>query len=103
MGTKYLFGIDFTSEGKDCPLRKIRNSLAHFEDLKKVQVDLTKSVNDIRYLLSYDRKLKNVVSKSVIELLGREGLDLKWAMLGAEVGEAQSSVKENCPSEEFER
>jgi exopolyphosphatase/pppGpp-phosphohydrolase len=31
--------------------------------------------------MSYDRKLKNAVSKSVIELLAREGIDLRWEML----------------------
>lgn len=30
--------------------------------------------------MSYDRKLKNAVSKSVIELMAREGLELRWTL-----------------------
>ena len=41
--------------------------------------------------MSYDRKLKNAVSKSIIELLHREGLTLKWQM--ADHALANASLK----------
>ena len=37
-------------------------------------------VNQVRQLVAYDRKLKNAVSKSVIELIAREGMELRWIM-----------------------
>lgn len=62
------------------PTRKIRNDLAHLEILKGENINLTDWVQKTRQLMSYDRKLKNAVSKSVIELLDREGLTLEWDM-----------------------
>lgn len=59
---------------------KIRNDLAHMNMLQKNQgdLDLTQWVNKTRVLMRYDRKLKNAVTKSVIELLAREGILLDW-------------------------
>lgn len=65
------------------PLCKIRNNFSHFNMLQAGQaqaLNLTKCVNDARRLMAYDRKLKNAVSQSIIELLGREGLKLTWDM-----------------------
>ena len=39
-------------------------------------------VERTRRLLRHDRKLENAVTKSVIEMLAREGLDLRWRMEG---------------------
>jgi hypothetical protein len=65
----------------------IRNHLSHFGMLsdqsrsKSTQLpNLTDEVNKTRQLMAYDRKLKNAVSKSVIEILQREGLRLVWQM-----------------------
>ena len=43
-------------------------------------LNLTCWVNCARDLMSYDRKLKNAVSQSIMELLEREGFILKWEM-----------------------
>ena len=61
---------------------RIRNDLMHFDMLRdKFQpFDLTAVVNDTRRLVSYDRKLKNAVSRSIIELMARENLILSWEM-----------------------
>lgn len=67
-------------------LRRIRNALAHFDFLGKAwsdnlaQPDFTTYVNKVRDLMAYDRKLKNAVSKSVIDILDEEGFTLKWKM-----------------------
>lgn len=67
-------------------LRNIRNALAHFDFLGKdwsdnlTRPDFTAYVNDVRDLMAYDRKLKNAVSKSVIDILDEEGFTLKWEM-----------------------
>ncbi|KAA6404514.1 type VI-A CRISPR-associated RNA-guided ribonuclease Cas13a [Candidatus Tokpelaia sp.] len=60
----------------------IRNRFAHLALLeeKNLPVNLTAGVNKARQLMAYDRKLKNAVAKSVIELLDREGLELRWEM-----------------------
>jgi hypothetical protein len=61
---------------------RIRNEFAHFGMLRprKLPVDLSACVNDARSLMSYDRKLKNVVSQSIKEKLHREGLVLDWTI-----------------------
>ena len=56
----------------------IRNRSMHFNVLHSI--NLTEEVNGTRRLMAYDRKLKNAVSKSVIELLARENLKLAWEM-----------------------
>ena len=67
-------------------LREIRNALAHFDFLGNAwsdnlaQPDFTTYVNDVRDLMAYDRKLKNAVSKSVIDILDEEGFALTWDM-----------------------
>ena len=78
---KRLFGERFLC-GKDGEV-SIRNRLAHFDMLRSVDaVNLTEAVNDTRRLMAYDRKLKNAVSKSIVELMARENLVLKWKMTG---------------------
>ncbi|MEQ8903392.1 MAG: type VI-A CRISPR-associated RNA-guided ribonuclease Cas13a [Roseovarius sp.] len=84
-----LFGKDCSGvrllladqKGETC-LRDIRNRLSHFNILHDISSapDLTDLVNQTRQLMSYDRKLKNAVSKSIKELLGREGLNLSWSV-----------------------
>lgn len=66
--------------GNSCT--RIRNNLAHLNMLQGVSPAprLTHWVNQTRQLMAYDRKLKNAVSKSVIELIGREGMELHWVM-----------------------
>lgn len=67
-------------------VKKIRNALAHFNMLHSENgvlnepLNLTDWVNCTRELMAYDRKLKNAVSKSVMELLEREGFWLRWEM-----------------------
>ena len=75
-----LFGSGFLN-GKKGVVR-VRNNLTHFNMLKgdAAPLDLTTLVGDARRLMAYDRKLKNAVSKSVIELMAREGLVLAWKM-----------------------
>ena len=61
--------------------RRTRNGLAHFIMLQGGQApDLTEWVNRTRRLMDHDRKLKNAVSKTVTEILARDGLDLRWRM-----------------------
>ena len=66
--------------------KDIRNHLAHFNMLQSTGINLntplnlTHWVNQTRELVAYDRKLKNAVSKSIIELMAREGFELSWEM-----------------------
>jgi hypothetical protein len=60
---------------------RIRNDFAHFNVIGKTRgVNLTYLTNAVRSLLSYDRKLKNVVSKAVAEILVDEGLIIEWQL-----------------------
>ena len=62
-------------------LEEIRNDFAHFNVLTPNEPpNLTKQINRARRLMAYDRKLKNAVSKSIIDLLHREGIKLEWQM-----------------------
>ncbi len=66
--------------------RQIRNDFAHLNILAagNQPVNLTLEINRVRKLMAYDRKLKNAVSKSIIELLQREGLEIIWQMNSAD-------------------
>ena len=74
----------------------IRNELAHFDMLRggAEGLDLTEAVNETRRLMAYDRKLKNAVSKSVIELMARENLDLAWKMEGHRLADATVKARQ---------
>ncbi|MCY4555189.1 MAG: type VI-A CRISPR-associated RNA-guided ribonuclease Cas13a, partial [Chloroflexi bacterium] len=75
-----LFGKGFLKGGGTV---SVRRDLLHFNMLQRKAnepFNLTTAVNDTRRLMAYDRKLKNAVSRSIIELLAREGLDLAWEM-----------------------
>ncbi len=69
----------------------VRRDLLHFNMLQhkeNASFDLMTALNETRRLMAYDRKLKNAVSRSIIELLAREGLDLTWEMKDHELGGA---------------
>ena len=90
------FGKDFLDRQKGAVI--IRNQSMHFNALQqpdkalqqpdKDLLNLTDEVNGTRRLMAYDRKLKNAVSKSVIELLARENLKLDWKMTDHRLGGA---------------
>lgn len=59
----------------------IRNNLAHFNSLRKSNlINLTSLINDARTLVSHDRKVKNAVSRSIIEMLERHNLIIEFEM-----------------------
>ena len=63
--------------------KDIRDSLAHFnylQNLENGEKDFTSLVNSLRDLMNYDRKLKNSVTKSLQDILAREGFTLSWDM-----------------------
>lgn len=86
---KELFRLDnrFLEGSADCV--RIRNELMHFNMLRdsgissgsgQGKLNLTRLANDTRMLMEYDRKLKNSVSRSVAEMVAKEGIDLTWEM-----------------------
>ncbi len=56
---------------------KIRNAFAHFTILKP-GLNLTSLINDVRRLMTYDRKLRNAVSKAIKDLMLDEGIEVRW-------------------------
>ncbi|MFD0915005.1 type VI-A CRISPR-associated RNA-guided ribonuclease Cas13a [Pseudahrensia aquimaris] len=78
--------------------RQIRNDLAHYNVISNILYgqnvlkdgsrklrrpaiwSLSYVVNAVRSLFSYDRKMKNAVSGSIIRILEREGFGLRWSM-----------------------
>ncbi len=75
------FGSDVTNRSTGRAVRS-RNHFAHFNMLQDrgAPLNLTRSVNLARVLMSYDRKLRNAISKSIIDLLAKDGLLLSWEM-----------------------
>jgi len=78
------------------PNVRTRNQLSHYGPMRQKsetdaepRLDLTALVNAARKLMAYDRKQKNNVSRSIIELLDREKLDLKWEMNNHSLGQPQ--------------
>ena len=82
-----------TEKGKRAP--HWRNNFAHFNMLHQPnEINLTEEINHARGMMAYDRKLKNAVAKSIIDLLAREGLILNWKMDDAgKLGEATIKSK----------
>ncbi len=59
----------------------IRNNLAHFNALRKNElINFTELINKVRRLMRYDRKMKNAVSRAIIELMERHNLILDFHM-----------------------
>ena len=89
-----LFGRNFLNAKGDAV--SVRNDLMHFNMLrdKTRRLDMTGIVNDARRLMSYDRKLKNAVSRSIIELMARENLTLSWEMENHSLARARIGFRE---------
>lgn len=60
--------------------RKIRNHIAHFNYLTQsaAKYSLVDLINALRELLHYDRKLKNAVTKAIIKIFDKHGMDLSF-------------------------
>ena len=72
-----------------------RNDFAHFNSLrKKGTINLTQLLNDARKLMHYDRKLKNSVAKSVVTLLEKDNLSIKFDMKEYELSCKNIEAKE---------
>ena len=77
----------------------IRNNLAHLNMLQGAAPtpQLTHWVNQTRQLMAYDRKLKNAVSKSVMELIAREGIELRWMKIEGKAHDlADAELSSRC-------
>lgn len=51
----------------------IRNYIAHFNYIPHAEISLLEVLENLRKLLSYDRKLKNAIMKSVVDILKEYG------------------------------
>ena len=68
--------------------RRHRNELAHLAPLSKLDplsenaepLNLTELINRTRVMMAYDRKLKNAVTRSIIDIAAEQGLDLRFTM-----------------------
>ena len=56
----------------------IRNYIAHFNYIPHAEISLLEVLENLRKLLSYDRKLKNAVMKSVVNILKEYGFVAKF-------------------------
>ena len=56
----------------------IRNYIAHFNYIPHAEISLLEVLENLRKLLSYDRKLKNAVMKSVVDILKEYGFVVKF-------------------------
>ena len=63
----------------------IRNWVAHLNHIQpggKAERSLVDAINDLRKLLSYDRKRKNAVTKAIIEMMEKEKIGLTFELDG---------------------
>ena len=51
----------------------IRNYIAHFNYIPNAEISLLEVLENLRKLLSYDRKLKNAIMKSIVDILKEYG------------------------------
>lgn len=60
-----------------------RDHITHFTNYSPTtpsNINVTDICNDLRELFGYDRKMKNAIARSFIDLLDREGFKLEWQM-----------------------
>lgn len=61
--------------------REIRNRFAHFDDLRKAEsLNITQQINEARQLMSYDRKSKNSVVKSILNIVKKDNISIDFTM-----------------------
>lgn len=74
----------------------IRNKIAHFNYLteKNINYSIIDLINDLRELMDYDRKLKNAVAKSIIDIFDRNEMELR---MDFDYSEHKLKVKEVKP------
>lgn len=76
-----IIGEQVANKFKSDAVGQTRNDIAHFNPLRSNKlINLTDWLNNIRELVSYDRKLKNSVAKSIIDLLGSHNLQLQFGV-----------------------
>jgi len=56
----------------------IRNYIAHFNYIPNAEISLLEVLENLRKLLSYDRKLKNAIMKSIVDILKEYGFVAKF-------------------------
>ncbi len=72
----------------------IRNYIAHFNYIPHAEISLLEVLENLRKLLSYDRKLKNAVMKSVVDILKEYGFVTKFKIGADKKIEIQSLKSE---------
>ena len=72
----------------------IRNYIAHFNYIPHAEISLLEVLENLRKLLSYDRKLKNAVMKSVVDILKEYGFVAKFKIGADKKIEIQSLKSE---------
>ena len=62
--------------------RELRKELAHLAPLSEnaEPLNLTELINRTRAMMAYDRKLKNAVTRSIIDIAAEQGLELRFTM-----------------------
>jgi len=72
----------------------IRNYIAHFNYIPHAEISILEVLENLRKLLSYDRKLKNAVMKSVVDILKEYGFVAKFKIGADKKIEIQSLKSE---------
>ena len=82
--------------------KAIRNNIAHLDYFRKQDKSIIDYINDTRKLMSYDRKLKNSVSKSIKDILKEEWkIDITFDIINSE-DNGQHDLKFNSIKSEKE-
>lgn len=93
-----IYSKTFFKENKNAPA--YRNFIAHYNYITKnatvySMIDL---INNLIELMQYDRKLRNAVSKSIIQVFDRHGMELRFKFKD----DTKGNKKENNEAEKHE-
>ncbi len=58
----------------------IRNKIAHNDNINIQNVSIIDLINDVRKIMKYDRKRKNAVTKSIIDIFEQFNIDINFTM-----------------------
>ncbi|MDA0967224.1 MAG: type VI-A CRISPR-associated RNA-guided ribonuclease Cas13a [Rickettsiales bacterium] len=88
---RYYYGYSKINKSKPTN-SSVRNNFAHYNFLndKSKNLSLNCQIDSVRSLFDYDKKLKNAVTKSVINILKDAGIDISWDMINGELSRTRA-------------
>lgn len=71
----------------------VRNNIAHMDLLREPEHNILSYITRIQKLMSYDRKKRNVVTKTIQEIFNKENIDIKYKINSKKVYDVKLESK----------